>query len=168
MLQKGPSPHQQTILVTVLGRWRLRMGQTGAISLQKRCKSCLAIYLTPFLCVYSTVLLTPDICDAQTKRRRINPWCGDGVGVLNQGAAGPYVMLWAKAAAHHGWTIFWANCASRGGGLVSYIGPLCRINTKHEKNLTVHKRDYSCTILTLYSNHRCCKPCTNCEQQGPS
>ena len=28
---------------------------------------------------------------------------------------------------------FWANCASR-GGLVSYVRPLCRVNTKHKKS----------------------------------
>jgi hypothetical protein len=43
--------------------------------------------LNSFLCVYSTVLLALDICDAQTKRRRVSQWCGDGVGVLGLGTA---------------------------------------------------------------------------------
>ena len=65
------------------------MGQTGEISSRKGCKSGLGINLTLFLCVYSTVLLAPDICDTKTKHRRVSPWCGDGVGVLGLGAAGP-------------------------------------------------------------------------------
>jgi hypothetical protein len=46
-----------------------------------------AINLTLFLCASYIVLLTPHICNAQTKRRHVSPWCADGVGVLGLGAA---------------------------------------------------------------------------------
>ena len=47
--------------------------------------SGVAINLTLFLCAYYIVLLAPHICDAQTKRRHVSPWCGNGVGVLGLG-----------------------------------------------------------------------------------
>ena len=51
---------------------------------------------------------------AQTKCKDDPPWCGDDVDVLDLGAAIAWVMLGAISAAHHGWTIFSANRASRG------------------------------------------------------
>ena len=45
--------------------------------------------VTFFQCVYSIVLLAPDVCDTQTKHRHVSPWCGDGAGVLGLGAARP-------------------------------------------------------------------------------
>ncbi len=59
------------------------MGQTGAISPRKRCSD----KSNTFQCAYYIVLLAPHICNAQTKRRHVSPWCGDGVGVLGLGAA---------------------------------------------------------------------------------
>ena len=49
--------------------------------------SGVAINLTLFLCAYYIVLLAPHICDDQTKRKHVSPWCGDGFGVLGLGAA---------------------------------------------------------------------------------
>ncbi len=74
--------------------------------------SGVAINLTLFLCAYYIVLLAPNICDTQTKRRHISPWCGDDVDALGLGAAMIWVMLGAISAPHHGRPIFLANCAS--------------------------------------------------------
>jgi hypothetical protein len=74
--------------------------------------SGVAINLTLFLYAYYIVLLTPHICDAQTKRRDDRPWCGDDVDALGLGAARIWAMLGAISAPHHGRPIFWANCES--------------------------------------------------------
>ncbi len=58
------------------------------------------------------LLLAPHICDAQTKRRHVSPWCGDDVDALGLGAAMIWVMLGAILAPHHGWPIFSASGAS--------------------------------------------------------
>ena len=71
--------------------------------------SGVAINLTLFLYAYYIVLLTPHICDAQTKRRDDRPWCGDDVDALGLGAARIWAMLGAISAPHHGRPIFWAN-----------------------------------------------------------
>ncbi len=65
-----------------------------------------------FLCAYYIVLLAPHICDAQTKRRHVSPWCEDDVDVLGLGAAMIWVTLEAISAPHHGQPIFSANGAS--------------------------------------------------------
>ena len=70
--------------------------------------SGVAINLTLFLYAYYIVLLTPHICDAQTKRRDDRPWCGDDVDALGLGAARIWAMLGAISAPHHGRPIFWA------------------------------------------------------------
>ncbi len=40
--------------------------------------------------------------DAQTKRTRLCPWCGDDAYVLGWGILTPKAMVGAKAAPHHG------------------------------------------------------------------
>ena len=109
------------------------MGQTGAISSRKRCKLGLAIKLTLFLRVYSTVLLAPDICNFQSKRRCVSPH-----GVRMELVCWVWVPLahrqrYGQKPLHTMVGRFWANYAPR-VVFVSYIGPLHRINTKHKKS----------------------------------
>jgi hypothetical protein len=42
--------------------------------------------------------------------------------MLGLGAISPWVMLWAKAATHHGWLIFLANGGAQRIKIVSCIG----------------------------------------------
>jgi hypothetical protein len=98
------------------------------------------INLTLFLYAFYIVLLAPHICDAQTKRRHVSPWCGDDVDVLGFGAAMIWVMLGAISAPHHGRPIFSANGASTEPFFEYadlYVG-LVRFRLK--KNLTTQHR----------------------------
>jgi hypothetical protein len=112
--------------------------------------SGVAINLTLFLCAYYIVLLAPHIiCDAQTKRRHVNPWCGDDVDALGLGAAMIWVMLGAISAPHHGRPIFSANGASTEpffDYVDLYVG-LVRFRMKKRKN-SRYTSVYSVTLLS--------------------
>jgi hypothetical protein len=45
--------------------------------------------LTVLVCVYYIIYLDPNVQDAQTKRRYVNPWCEDDGDMVGLGAAGP-------------------------------------------------------------------------------
>jgi hypothetical protein len=82
------SIYWQIISVNSFGQVEVAGEEWGKLGRYHR-GSGIAINLTLFtfsvLCLI--VLLAPHICDAQTKRRHVIPWCGDGVGVLGLGAA---------------------------------------------------------------------------------
>ena len=48
------------------------------------------------------MLLAPQKDCAKTKRKWHRPWCGDDTRALGWGVGMHQVMVWAKAAHHHG------------------------------------------------------------------
>jgi hypothetical protein len=57
------------------------------------------------------------------------------------GAPSPLAILWAKAAVHHGWPIFWANGASQGESFL-FVGRYVELVQKRDKNITMKNWGY--------------------------